>query len=445
MAAEVGKVADAGLTISQRPWLRAVTLCSLYFAQGLPYGFASIAVAAAMANHGATPDAIAALMGTILLPWTFKWAWGPLIDRFNGSALGRRRPWILGAQSLMVLGVLAIAFGPDPLEHQAWLLWSLLFVNIGCSLQDVSVDALAVDQLREAERGRINGFMWGSNYLGLAAGGAALGSIAAKTDLRDAALVLAVCIGAIMLLPLLLRERPGERRFPWSGGSAHPTSLAMGGSAWRVVARLVRAFSLRSTLVGALFALGLMLSVGLLGACSSVLLIQDLGWSQSDYSFWTGNIAFLGFAGSICGGLAADRFGPRRIAAVGGLGVGVCLVVFAFATEQWQSQTFVIAYMGIESFCSGLMTVACFSMFMSLSWPLVAATQFTAYMAMFNISRLLGTGLVPMIVPESPTTEQWSSVWLIAAGLQIAPLMLLLWIDPRQTRRVLGGEQPTED
>jgi PAT family beta-lactamase induction signal transducer AmpG len=197
--------------------------------------------------------------------------------------------------------------------------------------------------------------------------------------------------------------------------------------------------------VGALFALGLMLSVGLLGACSSVLLIQDLGWSQSDYSFWTGNIAFLGFAGSICGGLAADRFGPRRIAAVGGLGVGVCLVVFAFATEQWQSQTFVIAYMGIESFCSGLMTVACFSMFMSLSWPLVAATQFTAYMAMFNISRLLGTGLVPMIVPESPTTEQWSSVWLIAAGLQIAPLMLLLWIDPRQTRRVLGGEQPTED
>jgi PAT family beta-lactamase induction signal transducer AmpG len=441
MAADVGKAADVGLTISQRPWLRAVTLCSLYFAQGLPYGFASIAVAAAMANHGATPDAIAGLMATILLPWTFKWAWGPLIDRFNGSAMGRRRPWILFAQSLMVLGVLSIVFGPDPLEHQAWLLWSLLFVNIGCSLQDVSVDALAVDQLKEDERGRINGFMWGSNYVGLAAGGAVLGTIAARTDLRDAAFVLAVSIGAIMLLPLLVRERPGERRFPWSRGAAHPTSLALRGSAMLVITRLFRAFSLRSTLVGALLALGLMTSVGLLGACSSVLLIQDLGWAQDDYSFWTGNIAFVGLAGSICGGLAADRFGPRRIAALGGLGVGVCLIVFACATGQWSNQTFVIVYMGAESFCSGVMTVACFSMFMTLSWPLVAATQFTAYMAMFNISRLIGTALVPAIVPESPTVEQWSNVWLIAAALQVVPLVFLLWIDPKQTRRVLGGAE----
>lgn len=438
-------VPDRPWTIADRSSIRAVVLCALYFAQGLPYGFASITVAAALAAEGASPDEIAGLIATIVLPWTFKWAWGPLIDRFSGSSMGRRRPWILLAQTLMCLGILAIAFGPDPLEHRAWLLWSLLAVNIGCSLQDVSVDALAVDQLSEAERGRINGFMWGSNYVGLAAGGALLGVVAATYDLQTSALLLACCVGAIMLLPLCIRERQGERQFPWSTrpaqgltGGLDAARIQGAGSMALVVRRLVRAFSLPSTQVGAVFALLLMTPVGLLGACSSVLLIQDLQWAQEDYSFWTGNIAFVGLAGSIAGGFLADRFGARQIAALGGLGVGACYLFFAWVPDYWPDQSFMITYMGVEAFCSGMMTVACFSMFMTLSWPLVAATQFTAYMAMFNVSRLLGTGLVPYLVPEEPSMVEWSSVWVDAAMLQVAPLILLCFIDPTQTRRRLG-------
>ena len=440
------QVSDRALTIADQSTVRAVVLCTLYFAQGLPYGFASITVAAALAANGAQPSEIAALIATIVLPWTFKWAWGPLIDRFSGSFLGRRRPWILAAQTLMCLSILAIAFGPDPLEHRSWLLWSLLAVNIGCSLQDVSVDALAVDQLSESERGRINGFMWGSNYVGLATGGAMLGIVAAEHGLRAAAVLLAICVAAIMLLPLCIVERKGDRRFPWSRRvdvgavvDLQVQPLESAGSMLLVVHRLVRAFTLRSTMVGAAFALLLMTPVGLLGACSSVLLIQDLQWAQEDYSFWTGNIAFVGLAGSIAGGFLADRFGPRLIAAMGGLGVGACYLLFAFTPEWWPNQSFMLVYMAVEAFFFGVMTVACFSMFMTLSWPLVAATQFTAYMAMFNVSRLIGTSLVPELVPKEPTMEQWAGVWIDAAMLQVAPLLLLLFIDPTQTRRVLGG------
>ncbi len=433
------------VTIESNPVLRAVTLCGLYFAQGLPYGFASIAVSAALAKHGAAPEDIAALIATILLPWTFKWAWGPLIDRFSLSAMGRRRPWILAAQSLMVLGVLAIAIGPDPMEHKTWLMMSLLFVNIGCSLQDVSVDALAVDQLSESERGRINGFMWGSNYVGLAAGGAALGAIAAKADVRIAAMVLACCIAAVMLLPLLVCERAGERRFPWSVGQATPHVLAQRTSVLLVLTRLVRAFALRSTIAAALFALLLNLQVGVLQSCSSVLMIQDLGWSQGAYSLWTGNIAFVGLAGSIVGGFAADRLGARLVAAIAGIGVTICLASFALLNAHWTNDTFVIGYMCVETFCAGMLSVACLSMFMTLSWPLVAATQFTAYMAMLNLSRLLGAALVPSIVPEDPTLALWPQVWLWAAALQAVPLGLLVLIDPRQTRRVLGGTDDDEE
>ena len=454
-------------TIAGSPMLRAVTLCGLYFAQGLPYGFASIAVAAALTDHGASAGDIATLLATILLPWTFKWAWGPLIDRLSGSAMGRRRPWILAAQSFMVLGVVAIAIGPDPLEHQTWLFVMLLLVNIGCSLQDVSVDALAVDQLTQAERGRVNGFMWGSNIAGLAVGGALLGWVAAEAGLGLSALVLAVIIVVIMLLPVCVLERPGEKRFPWSTGERHAQALPPARSAMLVVRRLIRAFSLRSTLLAVVFALAVNMTIGLLGSYSPGLLIQHLHWPQAQYSLWMGNIAFVGLAGALLGGFLSDRFGPRCIAVIGGLGLAGCYLSFSALSAHWANTSFVLSYMAVETVCSAMLSVACFSMFMTLSWPLVAATQFTAYMAMLNASRLIGTGLVGVAAPETiaPTLvgELWwwptvcehvwnhhvgylshmKTLWAWAALIQAAPLVLLLFIDPTQARRVLGCDATT--
>ena len=79
------------------------------------------------------------------------------------------------------------------------------------------------------------------------------------------------------------------------------------------------------------------------------------------------------------------------------------------------------------------MTVSLFSMFMSVSWPVVAGTQFTAYMAMLNLSSVIGSWLTGL-------ADKWpvTSVFVGAAILQISVIGLLFLIDPGQTRRVLG-------
>ena len=69
-----------GESLTENRLRRMVSLCVLYFAQGLPWGFASVAFAAYLADNGLTPQEIAALFATIALPWTFKWIWGPVID-----------------------------------------------------------------------------------------------------------------------------------------------------------------------------------------------------------------------------------------------------------------------------------------------------------------------------------------------------------------------------
>ena len=91
------------MTLAERPFIRLCTLCILSFAQGLPYGF----VVTTLVTHLAARDVPATKLGLIVtlatLPWSFKWVWGPVIDRFGSTRMGRRRPWILLAQLLVVM------------------------------------------------------------------------------------------------------------------------------------------------------------------------------------------------------------------------------------------------------------------------------------------------------------------------------------------------------
>ena len=192
-----GSDSPRGWTLATRPGWRLIALCGLYFTQGLPYGFMFITLAAVLADAGRTPGEIGSLRGAATLPWAFKWIAGPIIDRFGLPALGRRRPWILLAQSGMILSLLALAVGPDPLTHDRWLMWALIAMSACSALQDVSVDALAVDLLREEERGRVNGFMYGSSYMGNAVGGAGMGTVVAVMGVRSGFLVIAVAVACV--------------------------------------------------------------------------------------------------------------------------------------------------------------------------------------------------------------------------------------------------------
>ena len=423
------------MTLHDRPLLRLITLCSLYLTQGLPYGFMFITLSAVLAKEGQSPGDIGDLLKYATLPWAFKWLAGPVIDRFGVPSMGRRRPWILVAQTGMIVSLLVLSFGPDPLTHQGLLVAGLFFMSACSALQDVSVDALAVDMLRDSERGRANGFMYGSSYLGNALGGAGLGTIVATGGLRMGFLVIAVVVAFVMLLPLFLRERQSERMLPWTSGQASPEAPALADSAATVFKRLVRAFTLRSTIALALVTLLISIPSGMLTGYSSVLIMQDLGWSVEKNATWSGIATWMGLFGSIGGGLLADRMGARRLALVAGTGLVLSNLIFADSRALWQYDSFIIGQMFLDALLSGLLYVSLFALCMKVSWPLVAATQFTAYMALLNLSRTIGQDLTGRI--EDSVTVQ--GAFALAAALQVAPLLLLALVDPGQTRRVLGS------
>ena len=135
---------------------RVSTLCALYFAQGFPWGFMTVALVAFLAEYGITVQQSGELIAMAILPWTFKLLWAPLIDTVNYPAMGRRRPWILFAQLMMAITLITMATSGNLTSDLTYLAWMFFLHNCFASLQDVCTDALAVDILKPKERGKVN-------------------------------------------------------------------------------------------------------------------------------------------------------------------------------------------------------------------------------------------------------------------------------------------------
>ena len=135
------------------------------------------------------------------------------------------------------------------------------------------------------------------------------------------------------------------------------------------------------------------------------------------------------------GGFFADRVGHRRLAAIASITLAVIWVAFALIEPWWQIRAAVIPFMLLEQFLIAAMSVSLWALLMDVSTPAIAATQFTAYMALFNLSNTLGFKLAG---PAERTFEYYG-IFLAAAAIQLTVTAILFFIDPHETRRKLAA------
>ena len=86
-------------------------LWTLYFVQGLPFGFQATALPVYLRSSGMSLAGVG-LATALALPWSLKPLWAPLIDRYGSARLGRRKSWILPLQALLALTCFAAAKVP---------------------------------------------------------------------------------------------------------------------------------------------------------------------------------------------------------------------------------------------------------------------------------------------------------------------------------------------
>ena len=410
--------------VDSRPQ-RMTMLCAMYLAQGIPWGFMTIALISYLTDRGVGDAQAGQLTGIVLLPWTFKLIWAPLIDSVTIRSMGRRRPWIIGAELMMALSLLGMLMIGDLTDNLRLLGWMFFLHNVFASLQDVSTDALAVDILPDEEQGRTNGMMWGTKLIGKAIGATLMANIIYLWGLPAAVLAQMIALLIIMLFPILLIERPGEKRFPWSKGEAQYTGVASSVRSPLAVLRDLRhAFSLTTNWVFFVFGTISMIGWGLVEVITKTLYTQQLDWTFVEVSNVAGIAVLTEMVGAFGGGYLADRYGRRKIMVIGLGGYGLLAILFGAFPALWHESWFATGYLFLNPGILAAGSVGFLSMSMRISWTRAAATVFTMYLTVSNIGHVIGNWLVGTL------RETWAFSYelsFFAVGFfMLAPLLLLL-------------------
>lgn len=392
-SAAIAFQAPSTFALSENRNLRFVTLFLLYFAQGLPFGLIDFALPAWLAQNGASAAAIGSVQALVILPWTLKLAYGLLMDRYAFLAMGRRRPWIIIGQLGLAVAFLAMAFA-NPGVHQISLIAAFAFaLGLSSAVQDVAVDGLAVDILPADEIERVNGYMFGAQAIGIAVSAALSGYLIAYVSLPAAVMTLAAIIAGILMLVLIVRERPGERLLPWTRGAASQRNIDLHlGAFGPIIRNLGTAMFTRQTLILVPALVAVVAAWGIFLGLAPLFAANVLGWDKAIYSGWSGQASLVaGFAGALIFGGAAARLGARRMFIVSALLAAAAAGAMLSLQGHWTNPVYFIVAIFMFNAVTVLRSVTAGSLAMRLCTPAIAATQFAVFMAILNLGRTLAS------------------------------------------------------
>ncbi|WP_324676280.1 MFS transporter [Hymenobacter sp. GOD-10R] len=410
--------------------LRYFTFFYLYVMQGIPSGFALTAVYNYLIGKGQTAEAVGSFAAIVGIPWTFQFVWGPLIDKYQYSVIGHRKQWVVLTQLVAVVASLSLLLIHDPVA-QLPLMSALFFTHsIFASVQDASVDAIAIEVTPEAERGRVNGLMRAGYLMGISFGAAVLSFMLHHYGFYQAALTQSMVLLALTVLTFFIRLDRHDKLIPQFGTRQTQVEAAQNPSLrWLFQTLYHSVTEARSLRLFSIIAL-VYLCTGLFGRAYSFHLIHSLHWPDSDVSILQGSWGSLATLTLLVGGgMLSDRVGAVRLQRWVMIGLGIFLLGFSSLYFLWHYKSVGTAGLLLTNMADPCFSVAALPALMALCQAKVEGSQFTTYMALVNFCDVLSAKINGWAL-----TVTTAPVLGVACGATVLLLVVVL--------RQLGKEKP---
>jgi PAT family beta-lactamase induction signal transducer AmpG len=422
--------------------LRYTTFFYLYVMQGIPAGFALTAVYNYLIGNGLSARSVGSFAAIVGLPWTFQFVWGPLIDKYQYSVIGHRKQWVVLTQLVAVLASLSLLLVRQPVA-QLGLMSAVFFVHsVFASIQDASVDAIAISVVPVAERGRVNAFMRAGSLFGWSVGGAALAYVLHHGGFGRAALAQSLVLLALTVLTFFIKLERTDQLLPRFGRArqaAAPTAASVDEEnpplGW-LFRELWRSITEKHSLQAFAIIFLAYLAASLFGNAYAFHLIHSLHWPDTEVSVLQGTWgSVLSFGVLMGGGVLVDRLGAGRLQRWALIGLAVFLLVFNCLAPFWVSKTVSFSGLAILNLADPLLSVAAMPLLMAYCRPKIEGSQFTTYMALVNLCTVTASYLNGWLL-ELTTTP--------VIGFGCGLLLLALVIVSRRLRLAPPIQVPEE-
>ncbi len=394
-------------------WGRRLLFGALYFSEGAPIGYIWWALPTTLRDAGVPVDQITALTGMLVLPWTLKFLWAPLVDTLRGPRWGYRA-WIISTQigmGLALLPLVSVAFS----EQMELVLALLLTHAVLAATQDVSIDALCIRATPASERGSVNGWM----QVGMLGARGLFGGAALYAEQWvGTAGVIGALIGCVWLSTVLVAFFAREP-------AAAPARNARANAALQFVQHLAAVLRRPVTWIALLFAAAGGAGFEAVGATAGTMLI-DRGVSAAAVgAFYAVPVVVCMAGGALAGGWLSDRLGRRRSVMAAGIIMAACILLLAGAVQAVPGETLLIrGVLAVIYVMVGVFTAATYALFMDVTDPALGATQFSAYMGATNLCEAWAAYAVGRLVVNADYPAAHATMALVA----LPALALVIWM-----------------
>jgi PAT family beta-lactamase induction signal transducer AmpG len=355
------------------------------------------------------------LFTLVQFPYTWKFVWAPLLDRFAFPLLGRRRGWMLTTQCALLLSISLIGGLVPGTDLKAIAALAAITAFLSAS-QDIVLDAYRREILSDAELGlgtavhvnayKIAGLIPGSLSLVLA------DHLPWPTVFLITALFMVPGVGMTLLVsePTVPAGAPRTLR----AAIAEPFVEFLGRAGWTQAA-LVLSFIF-------LYKLGDSMATAL-----ATPFYLDMGFTKSEIGLIAKNAGLWpSVFGGLVGGLWMVKLGINRALWLFGVAQALSILGFA-ALSQLPGDRFALACaIGFEALGVGLGTAAFTAFIARTTNPRYTATQFALFTSLAAVPRTLINATTGWMVEQLG----WFEFYLLCTVLAIPGMVLLQWVAP---------------
>ncbi len=352
------------------------------------------------------------LFALVGLPYTLKFLWAPIMDRYVPLLLGRRRGWLLIWQIALVGAIALLAFS-NPAHLLFVTALAALLLSFFSASQDSVIDAYRRESLSDDEQG-MGASLYVSGYrLGmlLASGGGLI--MANYMSFQSVFLIMAFAMACCAVATLFAQEPEMQ---------SHPRRLSEA-----VFEPFLEYFSRDNAI--AILGFILLYKIGdIMATQMTTPLYLSLGFSTEEigvisklFGFW----AIIG--GTLIGGMLIMRIGIYASLLWFGVLQSISTAGFALLATIGHSTAWLAGVVAFENLSLGLGTAAYIGFMASLTNKKFTATQYALLTSFMGIPRVFAAA------PTGYLAESfgWPAFYIFCSLCAIPGLLLLMWLNRR--------------